>query len=75
MRRCDYVAVSARLDNTLQFPGVGAWPLPMYICWFSIQGRLKEFFISGMFIAGMAGMISVTVTEHLGWACRPHLSG
>jgi hypothetical protein len=49
--------------STVQFPAIGGCPLPAYIWREATHGSSKEFFISGMFIEGIAGMMSVTVTR------------
>ena len=35
----------------------------MYLWWAAVHGNSKDFFISGMFIEGIAGMMRVTVTR------------
>src|SRR6266567_7319600 len=48
--------------STVHEPDMGTLPLPAYIWRFATHGNSKEFFISGIFIAGIAGITSVTVT-------------
>ena len=48
---------------TFHVPDIGAWPLPTYIRLPAFHASSQELFISGMFIEGIAGMISVTVTR------------
>ena len=52
-----------RFDQHVPRPAIGGCPLPTYICWAATHGSSKEFFISGMFIEGIAGITSVTVTR------------
>src|SRR6266852_4507837 len=48
--------------STVHEPDIGTLPLPAYIWRFATHGSSNVFFISGMFIAGIAGMTRVTVT-------------
>ena len=41
---------------------MGTFPLPTYTCWPDAHARENEFFISGIFIEGIAGITRVTVT-------------
>src|SRR4051794_41623896 len=62
--RADAMTAPFLRASTIAFhePAIGTVPLPAYACWPATHERAKEFLISGMFIAGMAGMTSVTVT-------------
>src|SRR3974377_28449 len=48
--------------SAFQEPAMGTLPLPTYIFRPAAHARGNEFFISGIFIEGIAGMTSVTVT-------------
>jgi hypothetical protein len=66
VRRSDHAPFLRASTSTVHVPAIGGWPLPAYIWRPAVHCSWKELFISGIFIEGMAGMTSVTLTLRVG---------